>query len=154
MAELKTKKTEVSVESFLNAVADVKQRADAFQLVELLKDITGEEPEMWGPTIVGFGDYHYVYESGHEGDCCLTGFSPRKGNLVLYFMAGYFESAEALLKKLGKCKTSKGCMYIKKLEDVDLTVLRKMIEANIKRLSNMPKPEKKTTPSKTPRKKG
>src|SRR2546426_338061 len=119
MAELKTKKTAVSVETFLNGVADVQQRADAYRLIAMMKEITGEKPKMWGPTMVGFGDYHYVYESGHEGDTFLTGFSPRKGNLVLYFMAGFFEQVAPLLRKLGKCKTGKGCMYIKKLDDID-----------------------------------
>jgi hypothetical protein len=143
MAELKTKKTAVSVDSFLNGVADAQQRADAYTILELMKDITGAEPRMWGPSIVGFGEYHYVYESGHEGDMCLTGFSPRKSALVLYFNAGFFEQVGPKLKKLGKCKTSKGCMYIKKLADVDLAVLRELIETNIKRLVKMQKPKKK-----------
>jgi hypothetical protein len=151
MAELKTKKTAVSVDFFLNAVADLKQREDSFQLVAMMMEITGEEPRMWGPTIVGFGDYHYVYESGHEGDCCLTGFSPRKGNLVVYFLAGLEERFPVQLKKLGKVKTSKGCLYIKKLADIDLDVLREMIEANIMHLAGLAKPKK--APAKKPRKK-
>ena len=153
MTELKTKKTEVSVESFLNGVADAKQRAESFRLVEMMKEITGEQPRMWGPTMVGFGDYHYVYESGHEGDIFLTGFSPHKGNLTLYFMAGFFEHVEPLLNKLGKCKLSKGCMYIKRLDDVDLGVLRELIHVNVKRLANMPKPQPKKPPAKKPHKK-
>jgi Domain of unknown function (DU1801) len=153
MAELKTKKTEVSVESFLNGVADATQRADSFRLLEMMKEVTGEPPMMWGPTMVGCGGYHYVYESGHEGVCFLTGFSPRKGNLTLYFMAGFFEHVEPLLKKLGKCKLSKGCMYIKRLDDVDLAVLRELIQTNVKRLANMPKPQPKKTPAKKARKK-
>jgi hypothetical protein len=134
MAELKTKKTAASVDDFLNGVADAGQREDAFQLVKLMKEITGEAPRMWGPTIVGFGEYHYVYESGHEGDICLAGFSPRKGNLTLYFGAGFDEFGD-LLKKLGKCKISKGCVYVKKLADIDLAVLRDLIECNIARLT-------------------
>src|SRR5271166_3299725 len=110
MAELKTKKTGVSVDSFLDKVANAEQRADAYTILALMKDITGAEPRMWGPSIVGFGEYHYVYESGREGDICLTGFSPRKSALVIYFNAGFFEQVGPKLKKLGKCKTSKGCM--------------------------------------------
>jgi hypothetical protein len=143
MAELKTKKTAVSVDSFLNAVADAQQRADAYSILEMMKEITGEEPRMWGPSIVGFGDYHYVYESGREGDVCLTGFSPHKSALVIYFNAGFFEQVGPTLKKLGKCKTSKGCMYIKKLADVDLAVLRELVQANVKRLAKTHKPKKK-----------
>jgi hypothetical protein len=149
MAELKTKKTAVNVDSFLNAVADARQREDSFRLVELMKEITGEEPKMWGPSIVGFGEYHYVYESGHEGDMCLTGFSPRKGNFVLYAMNCLYPQSAAQIKKLGKVKATKGCLYIKKLADVDLKVLREMIEGSIQRLANMPKP----VPAKKPRKK-
>jgi Domain of unknown function (DU1801) len=141
MAELKTKKTDVSVESFLNAVADEQQRADSFQLVKLLEETTGEKPRMWGPSIIGFGEYHYVYASGHEGDMCLTGFSPRKGNLTLYFYAGFAGHLAGLVKKLGKCKVSKGCLYVKKLEDIDLAVLREMIQANIEQLKDMSKPK-------------
>ena len=152
MAELKTKKTEVSVESFLNGVADAQKRADAYQLVELMTEITGETPKMWGPSIVGFGEYHYVYESGHEGDCCLAGFSPRSSALVLYFMAGLEERFPALVKKLGKVKTSKGCLYIKKLADVDLAVLREIIEKNVKHLSSMRKSETKKALAKRARK--
>ena len=153
MAELKTKKTAVSVDSFLNAVTDAQQREDSFRLVAMMKEITGEEPKMWGPSIVGFGEYHYVYESGHEGDMCLTGFSPRKGNLVVYAMNCLDQRSAAQIKKLGKVKATKGCLYIKKLGDVDLKVLREMLEANIERLADMPKPEAKAAPAKKPRKK-
>jgi hypothetical protein len=95
-----------------------------------MKKITGEEPKMWGPTIVGFGQYHYKYESGHEGEACLTGFSPRKQNLTLYVMPGLAESTD-LLKKLGKHKAAKGCLYIKRLADVDLDVLKKLIKNTV-----------------------
>ena len=139
MVELKTRATEVGVDSFLNGVADAQRRADAFTLVKIMKDITGMPPKMWGPTMVGFGEYHYVYASGHEGDTFLTGFSPRKGALTLYFMASLEERFAAQLKKLGKVKTSKGCLYIKKLADVDLAVLREMIQASVAHLTGMSK---------------
>ena len=148
MAEPKTKPTEVSVDSFLNGVADAQQRADALRVLEIMKEVTGKPPRMWGPTMVGFGEYHYVYASGHEGDTFLTGFSPRKGALTLYFMAGLEERFAAQLKKLGKVKTSKGCLYIKKLADVDLAVLREMIQANVVHLAGMPKSPPKPAPAK------
>lgn len=131
MAKTKTKPTEVSVESFLNRVDNADRRADAITMLELMKEITSEPAKMWGPSIVGFGTYHYVYESGHEGDICLAGFSPRKNALVVYFNGGFEERFAKELKTLGKAKTSKGCLYIKKLSDVDLSVLRQMIQANI-----------------------
>lgn len=146
MAEPKTKPTGASVDSFLDGVADVQQREDAYRILEIMKEVTGQSPRMWGPSIVGFGEYHYVYASGHEGDTALTGFSPRKGALVLYFMAGLQERFAAQLKKLGKVKTSKGCLYIKKLADVDLAVLRDMIAANVAYLAGM----SKTPPTSAP----
>lgn len=103
---------------------------ESFQNTEMMKSVTGSAPKMWGPSIVGFGQYHYKYESGHEGYSCLTGFSPRKGNLTLYVLAG-FTGQEALLKKLGKHKASKGCLYIKKLEDVDMTMLEKIVKGSV-----------------------
>src|SRR5262245_19840827 len=127
MAEQKTKPTTVSVDAFLKKVADPQQRADAFAILKLMKDVTGLEPRMWGPSMVGFGEYHYKYDSGHEGDCFLIGFAPRKGQVTLYFMPG-LQRFTSFLKKLGKYKTGKACLYIKKLEDVDLDVLRDMIE--------------------------
>jgi hypothetical protein len=127
MAELKTKKTNDSVEAFLNSVEHDKRRADAFKVLELMKEVTGKEPKMWGSSIVGFGDYHYKYESGREGDWFLTGFSPRKQNLSLYIMAGFDEYNE-LLDKLGKYKTGKACLYINKLEDVDLPTLKQLVK--------------------------
>ena len=149
MAQPKTKPTQASVQTFLTAIADAPQRADAFQLVDIMKEITGQPAKMWGPTIVGFGEYHYVYASGHEGDTCLTGFSPRKGALTLYFNAGLEERFAAVLRKLGKVKTSKGCLYIKNLADVDLAVLREMIRKNVAYLAGISKP----TTTKTSRKK-
>jgi Domain of unknown function (DU1801) len=150
MPENKTKPTGVNVEAFLDKVADEDQRQDAYTLIQLMRDITGEEPKMWGPSIVGFGSHHYIYESGREGDICQLGFSPRKGNLVVYCMGG---ADDALLKKLGKYKATKGCVYIKKLADVDLGVLRKIFEANLKSLGKKSTPEPKKAKAKRPRKK-
>jgi hypothetical protein len=153
MAEPKTKPTEANVDAFLNGVADVQQRADAFQILDMMKEITGQPPRMWGPTMVGFGEYHYVYASGHEGDTFLTGFSPRKGALTIYFMAGLETRFAAQLQKLGKARASKGCLYIKKLADVDLTVLREMIRANVAHLASMSKPPSEPAQTKRSRKK-
>jgi len=131
MAELKTKETKASVEKFLNAIPDEKRREDCFKILEMMKKITKVEPKMWGPSIVGFGNYHYKYASGHEGDMCITGFSPKKQNLTLYIMPG-FERYNELMKKLGKYKTSVSCLYIKKLEDVDLKVLKELVTSSFK----------------------
>lgn len=128
MAELKTKKTTASVEDFLNSVADEKKKADGLTLLKIFKKVTKEEPKMWGTSIVGFGEYHYKSErSSQEGDWPLVGFSPRKQNLTLYVIAG-FDKLSGLLSKLGKHKTSVGCLYINKLSDVDLDVLEEVIE--------------------------
>jgi hypothetical protein len=153
MADLKTKPTDVSVDTFLAGVADVQQREDAFKVLEIMKEITGEPPRMWGPSMVGFGQFHYVYASGHEGDTFLTGFSPRKSALVLYFLSGLEERFAGQLKKLGKVKTSKGCLYIKKLADVDLAVLREMIQANVAHVTELSKAPPKAEPAKKSRKK-
>ena len=153
MAKPKTKPTEVCVDAFLDGVADAQRREDALQILEIMKEITGQSPKMWGPTIVGFGQYHYVYASGHEGDTFLTGFSPRKDALTLYFMAGLEERFAAQLKQLGKVKTGKGCLYIKKLADVDLAVLREMIQANVACLVSMSKQPSESAPAKKSRKK-
>jgi hypothetical protein len=147
MAEQKTKPTAVSVEGFLNKVADAQQREDSFHLLKLMKDITGVEPKMWGPTMVGFGDYHYVYASGHEGDCFLTGFSPRKDSLSLYVTCDSAKFAP-LMKKLGKYKAGKACLYVKRLSDIDLDVLRELIEINLKAMNAKWKPASKKTPKK------
>jgi hypothetical protein len=153
MADSKTKPTEVSVDSFLDSVADAQQRMDSRQLVQIMKEITGQPPRMWGPTIGGFGEYHYVYDSGHEGDICLTGFSPRKSALVLYFAAGVEERFGHELAKLGKFKASKGCLYIKKLADVDLVVLREMIAANVAHLTGLSQLPSQSKPAKKGKKK-
>lgn len=133
MAEQKTKPTEQSVESFLDTIADESVRDDCASLIKLMKKVTGAKPKMWGASIVGFGQYHYKYESGHEGDSCLTGFSPRKQNISVYVMPGFTGQTD-LLNKLGKHKAGKGCLYVKRLADVDVKVLEKMIDHSVKHL--------------------
>jgi hypothetical protein len=127
MAELKTKQTKQSVEGFIDNLPEEKLRKDCYTIVHLMQKITGLPAKMWGPSIIGFGQYHYKYESGHEGDICLIGFSPRKANLSLYVLAG-FPGQEDLLEKLGKHKAGKGCLYIKKLEDVNPGTLETLIK--------------------------
>jgi hypothetical protein len=131
MAELKTKPNKASVDKFLNSVKDERKRKDCFKVLELMKKITKEEPVMWGPSIVGFGSYHYKYESGREGDFFLTGFSPRKQSLTLYIMAGFKRYSE-IMKKLGKHKTGSSCLYNNKLEDIDMKILKELITESIK----------------------
>ena len=126
MAENKTQKTGASVEEFLASVESKTRREDGFRVLELMQEVTGLEPEMWGPSIVGFGDYHYRYESGREGDFFLTGFSPRKQSLSLYIMAG-FDGCDGLLSRLGKHRKGAACLYINKLADVDMDVLRELV---------------------------
>jgi hypothetical protein len=126
MAENKTKPTATSVAAFLDACTDETRRTDAKALTRLMQKVTGDEPAMWGPAIVGFGSHHYTYESGREGDMPIVGFSPRKAANVLYGAIG-FGGAETLLAKLGKHTTGKGCLYIKKLADVDLKVLETLV---------------------------
>jgi hypothetical protein len=128
-AENKTKETKASVAGFIAALPDETKRADAKTLAKMMQAATGEKPKMWGPSIIGFGSVHYVYDSGREGDMPLVGFSPRKPALVLY---GVARAAEAMLPKLGKYTTGKGCLYIKKLADVDVKVLDKMIAFAVK----------------------
>jgi hypothetical protein len=126
MAENKTKPTKVSAAAFIEALTDQTRRADAKALVKLMQSATAEKPKMWGPSIVGFGSYHYKYDSGREGDMPLIAFSPRKAATVLYNMGG-FSGSEALRAKLGKHATGKGCLYIKKLADVDEQVLETLV---------------------------
>jgi Domain of unknown function (DU1801) len=130
MAKNKTSETTVSVAEFINKIDNETKRDDAFQLVEIFKEVTGFEEKMWGPSIIGFGFYHYKYASGHEGDMPLAGFSPRKSAIVLYLFTGL--EKKAFLEKLGKHKGGKGCVYIKKLEDINISVLKKMIAASVK----------------------
>lgn len=127
MTENKTKPTDKSVLEFLESIEPAQKREDSFTLLALMKEITGEEAQMWGETMIGFGSYHYKYASGREGDSFLTGFSPRKQNLTVYITAG-FDDYGALLGKLGKHKTSKSCLYINKLKDVDMAVLRELVQ--------------------------
>lgn len=130
MAELKTKRNDASVEAFLNGIADERKRQDAFAVLHLMGEVTGEAPTMWGESIVGFGSYHYKYASGREADWMLTGFSPRKQNLTVYIMAG-FAQYDALLARLGKHSTGSSCLYIKKLQDIDLAVLRELVSQSV-----------------------
>ncbi len=127
-AENKTKQTEASVEEYLANIADETRRADCMALVKLMSGVTRKPPKMWGSSIVGFGSYHYRYASGREGDMCLAGFSSRKGDLTVYVITA---GQEALLKKLGRHKVSKACLYIKRLSDVDVKVLRQLVAASV-----------------------
>jgi len=127
MAENKTQPTQVSVSAFIQAIEDDTRRADAKTIVKLMQSATGEKPVMWGRSIIGFGKHHYSYASGREGDMPIACFSPRKSELVLYSLMG-FEGFERLLAKLGKYKTGKGCLYIKKLSDIDEKILETMIQ--------------------------
>jgi hypothetical protein len=128
MAELKTKPSDASVEEFLNKVEPAEKRRDAFKILDLMQEITGEKPVMWGTSIVGFGKYHYKSErSSQEGDWPLIGFSPRKQNLTIYILSG-FGNSQDLLQQLGKYKTSVSCLYIKRLSDVDQDVLAELVK--------------------------
>jgi hypothetical protein len=129
MAETKTKPTEVSVEEYIGHVESAAKREDAVVLDALFRKVTGMVPEMWGPSIIGYGQYHYRYETGHEGDMCRAGFSPRKAKHSLYLLGcgGKDEAMEALLARLGKHSRGAGCLYVNKLADIDLAVLEEMI---------------------------
>jgi uncharacterized protein DUF1801 len=129
----KTIETTNSVSDFINTITDQVKQQDSFRICEILKQQSGFEPKMWGPSIIGFGSYHYKYESGHEGDAPLAGFSPRKNAISLYFALSLKEKKE-LLKKFGKHKTSMACIYIKSLGDINIPILKKMITLSIKRL--------------------
>ncbi len=131
MAELKTKKTEASVDDFLNGVKDEATKKDCLEIVKLMKQATKADPKMWGSSIVGFGTQHLKYASGRELDWMVIGFSPRKQNLTLY-IPGSLESYADLLKKLGKHTTGKGCLYVKSLKDVDTKVLKELIQRSVK----------------------
>lgn len=134
MAEVKTVENNDSVEGFLNNLTDLKRRSDCLIILKLMQQITNKEPKMWGSSIVGFGNYHYKYESGHEGDCFIVGFSPRKQNLSLYLTCELDEHAD-LLSELGKHKTGKACLYINKLEDINIKILEKLITKSVEKLS-------------------
>ena len=131
MAELKTRENDASVEKFINTVKDEQKRKDAFALLELLKKVTKKEPKMWGSSIIGFGNYRYKSpKTGREGDWFLTGFSPRKQNMTVYFSSG-FQNFAPLMKSLGKYKTGGGCLYFNKLSDIDIKVLTQMLKEAI-----------------------
>ncbi|MGM0923995.1 MAG: DUF1801 domain-containing protein [Bacillota bacterium] len=129
--ELKTKQTDNSVIEFIEAVDSPKKREDAYQLLDIFTETAGYEAKMWGPSIIGFGSYHYKYATGHEGDAPLVGFSPRKAKISLYFAPGETEREE-LLKELGKHTSGKACVYINKIADVDVEVLKKLINSSVK----------------------
>jgi hypothetical protein len=132
----KTTETADSVTDFLNSVADETKRADSFQLVKIMKEQTGFEAKMWGPSIVGFGSYHYKYASGREGDAPLVGFSPRAKEISLYLAQDFIQKQE-LLQHFGKHRTGAGCVYIKKLQDINIEVLGKMIASSVKHLQQI-----------------
>ena len=134
MAELKTKPTQVDVLDFLGQLSDDQRRNDCLDVLELMKAATGADPRMWGASIVGFGRYQYRYESGRTGEWPVIGFSPRKNDLTVYIMPG-FDRYESLLARLGKHKTGKSCLYLKRLSDVDLIVLKELIEESVKAMA-------------------
>ena len=133
MAELKTKVNDADVVGYLNSVADERKRQDCFAVLELMRRATGEEPRMWGDSIVGFGAYHYVYATGNSGDWLLTGFAPRAQNITLYIIAG-FDQYPDLMARLGKYKTGKSCLYVKRLADVDLAVLEELVALSVEHM--------------------
>lgn len=130
MAELKTKMNDSDIIKFLNGVDDEERRKDCFKLLELFEQLTNEPPKMWGTSIVGYGSYHYKYDSGREGDWFLTGFSPRKQNLTIYITAGFTEY-DAIMQNLGKFKTGSSCLYVKKLADIDLDKLKTLVKKSV-----------------------
>ncbi len=131
MAENKTKLTKVSVTAFIKSIEDEQMRRDARKVAAMMREATGSRARMWGANIVGFGEYHYKYESGREGDFMIAGFSPRKQALTLYVIPG-FKHFESLMSKLGKYKTGKSCLYIRRLSDVDEQVLKRLIVGSVK----------------------
>ncbi|MFB9076569.1 DUF1801 domain-containing protein [Flavobacterium procerum] len=136
MAKNKTTETQNSVVEFINAVENEIKRNDSFELVKIMQEATGSEPKIWGANIIGFGSYHYKYDSGHEGDAPLLAFSPRKDAFSLY-LNSTFENKDELLLKFGKHKAGKGCIYVKKLADIDLEIFKKMISESIKEIKKL-----------------
>jgi hypothetical protein len=136
MAELKTKVNDASVTTFLDSITDEAKRKDSYLLLEMMQKATQDEAKMWGDSIVGFGDYHYVGKSGREGDWFLAGLSPRKQNLTLYVLGGW-ERHDALRAKLGKHSLGKGCLYIKRLNDVDMSILNELIVEAVKQAKEL-----------------
>lgn len=146
MAEMKTVKNDNSVENFLNKVDDENKREDSIKIQQIMQEVTGEEPKMWGDSIIGFGEYHYRYASGREGNAPLVGFSPRKQNLTLYLMGCYInpddKQYDQLFQQLGKHKTGKSCLYVNKLSDVDISVLEQLITRSFEDMQKRyPKPQ-------------
>ena len=133
-AEAKTKPTNESVKEFLNRIPKAERREDCFTVLKMMEEITGDKPKMWGPSIVGFGTWHYKYASGHEGDWPIAAFSPRKTDLTLYLTPGFQKYSE-MMGKLGKHSTGKSCLYIKRLSDIHLPTLKKLIKTSIKDLN-------------------
>ena len=133
MAEPKTKPTKASVKEFLNQITNKERRDDCFAVAKIMEEITGDKPKMWGPSIVGFGTYHYKYASGREGDWPVAAFSPRKGDLTLYLTPGFDKQTE-MMQKLGTHSCGKSCLYIKRLSDIHMPTLKKLIKKSIKDL--------------------
>jgi len=133
--DVKTKKNEGDVEAFLDSVDNEKRVADCRAVMKMMKRVTGKAPKMWGSSIIGFDEYHYVYDSGREGDWPITGLSPRKQSLTLYIMPG-FDRYDDLMKKLGKHKTGKSCLYINRLEDVNMDVLEELVRESVEYMRN------------------
>ena len=133
----KTVATKVSVAAFIAKINPAAKRADAERLIALMKKITKAEPKMWGPTMIGFGSYHYTYASGREGDALALGFSPRASEFSIYLMPGYHDDLQPLFDKLGKHKMTKACLYVKHLADVDLKVLEQLMRASLKKLKSL-----------------
>jgi hypothetical protein len=136
MAENKTKPTIASVTAFLNKIQDTQIRNDCFAILKMMQNLSRKEPVMWGSSIIGFGTFHYIYESGREGDTVVIGFSPRKQNISIYMMCG-LEKVKGELLNLGKYKTGKGCLYIKSLSDVDTVALKKVLTKGFKEASKL-----------------
>lgn len=136
MAQLKTQPNNQNVETYLNSIEPQQRQEDCFTILKLMQEVTGETPQMWGSSIIGFGRYHYKYASGREGDWFVTGFASRSKNITLYIMAG-FDDYDELMRKLGKHTTGKSCLYIKKLEDVDQDVLRELVKQSVDYMAEM-----------------
>jgi hypothetical protein len=143
MAEAKTKPTGEKFEDFLKRIPDAERREDCFAIAKMMEEITGEKPKMWGPSIVGFGSYHYKYASGREGDWPVTGFSPRKKDLTVYIMMG-FEKHDEMMRQLGRHSTGKSCLYIKRLSDLHVPTLKKLIKTSVKQLRDYTKSRSKS----------
>lgn len=136
MVELKNKETRASVRAFLKDLDNKEKYQDCLEILKIMENVSGKKAKMWGTSMIGFGRYHYKYKSGHEGDWFVTGFSPRKQNLVIYIMPG-FSKYQTLMSKLGKYKTGKSCLYIKRLEDINIKVLKQLIARSIKDMQKM-----------------